>query len=125
PYVSAVYLPVMRDHQEHRDLLYTSDVTASYGITLDQLHGFGAKLDFTYFGDQDIEDWESGGGSVVEKGGFTVSNLSIWKNFFETENNDGLRLQLDVRNLLDRDYSYVKGYPMAGRSVFLSASYSF
>ncbi|MFW5923304.1 MAG: TonB-dependent receptor plug domain-containing protein [Planctomycetota bacterium] len=125
PYVSAVYLPVMRDHEKHRDLLYTSDFRASWGVEVDGIYGAGAKLDFTYSGPQDVRNWETGTGEIVEKGGFTVTNLSLWKTFFETEDNDGLRLKLDVRNLLDRDYSYVKGYPMPGRSVFLSASYSF
>ncbi len=125
PYVSVVYLPEYEDEESNTDLLYTSDITASYGITMDQFHGFGTQLDFTYFGNQHIEDWETGGGTVTEKGGFTVGNLSIWKKLFQTENNDGLRLQLEVRNLLDKDYSYVKGYPMPGRTFFLSASYSF
>ncbi len=123
PYVSVVYLPEFRNEEAHRDLFDTSDVTASYGIVVDEFYGYGSKLDFTYHGDQDLD-------VGVEKGGFTVANLSIWKSFFQQGDNEGMRVQLDVRNLLDRDYSYVSNasgdnYPMPGRSFFVSLTYEF
>ena len=125
PYFSIVYLTKYEDDKTDDDLKYVAESTLSYGITLSDLYGFNAKFNFSYMGKQDVDDWESGlwPVPVVEKGGFTVADLSISKVAIKTERYGSLTLKGEVRNLLDKDYSYVEGYPMPGRSIYVGLKY--
>ena len=128
PYVSLVYLTKYQDEETNQDLLYTSDTHLSYGLTLsDPEAGLNANLNLAYVGDQKIEDWESGlwPTPVINKSGFTVANLTIEKQLLDFEKLGKLTLKGEVENLFNKDYEYVKGYPMPGRSFFLGLRYDF
>jgi vitamin B12 transporter len=126
PYVNVTYLTEYEDEETGEDLLYISDVNLSYGLSVSDMNGFMARLNFAYTGDQDVQDWESSwSGPVVEKGGFTVANLTVQKRILDFNSYGDLSLRGEVRNLFDKDYSYVKGYPMPGRSFVLGMEYSF
>ena len=127
PYFGIVYLTRYRDEETDSDLKYVSQSNLSYGITLSGLYGFNANLNFAYMGKQDIEDWESGVWPVplIEKGGFTVADFSVEKTAIKTEKYGTLTLRGEVKNLLDKNYSYVKGYPMPGRSVYVELKYTY
>lgn len=127
PYVSFVYLTEYEDRETGKDLKYTSDLHVSYGITISDLKGFSANLNFAYTGEQSVDDWESGlwPAPVVEEGGFTVANFTISKKILDYEKYGGLTLIGEIQNLLDKDYKYAKGYPMPGRSFFLGLRYDF
>jgi vitamin B12 transporter len=54
-----------------------------------------------------------------------VADLTIQKRVLDFNSYGDLSLRGEVRNLFDKDYSYVKGYPMPGRSFVLGMEYSF
>ena len=126
PYVNLVYLTKYKDEETDEDLKYVSDKTISYGITISDMEGFSATLDFAHTGKQRIDDWESGWPApVITKGDFTVANFSLSKTIFDFVRFGKVTLKGEIRNLFDKDYSYVKGYPMPGRSFFLGLRYDF
>lgn len=126
PYVSFVYLTEYKDKETDKDLQYTSDLHMSYGITASELYGFSANLNFAYTGKQWITDYESGWPyQVIEKDSFTVANFTISRKILDTEKYGGLTLGGEIQNLFGKDYAYVKGYPMPGRSFFLGLRYDF
>ncbi len=127
PYANFVYLFTYEDGETHRDLKYVSDWNASYGITLSGLKEFSGNLNFSYVGKQKVDDWESGlyPVPVVTKGGFTVADLTLSYKIYESKKYGSLLIKGDVRNLFDKDYAYVKGYPMPGRTFYGSLTYTF
>ncbi len=127
PYANFVYLFTYRDDETREDLKYVSDWNASYGVTLSDLKGLSGNLNFSYVGKQKVDDWESGlyPVPVVTKGGFTVADLSLAYKIFENKKYGSLTIKGDVRNLFDKDYAYVKGYPMPGRTFYGSLRYEF
>jgi vitamin B12 transporter len=64
-------------------------------------------------------------GDVVEKGGFTVANLTVQKRLLGFSSYGDLSLRGEVNNLLDKNYAYVEGYPMPGRSYFVGVKYRY
>ncbi len=127
PYANFVYLFTYEDDDTREDLKYVSDWTASYGITLSGLKGFSGNLNFAYTGKQKVDDWESGiwPTPVITKGGFTVADLTASYKIFENKKYGNLTVKGEVRNLFDKDYAYVKGYPMPGRTFYGSLRYEF
>jgi len=130
PYASLVYLIKHRDEETHEDLLYTSDAHLSYGLTVSDGEGFSANINLSYVGEQKIEDWQNAGPPtwmppIITKGGFTVANFTVTKPILDFNRFGKLSLRGEVRNLFNKDYSYVKGYPMPGRSFFLGLRYDF
>lgn len=127
PYASLVYLFDYEDDETGNDLLYTSDINLSYGVTLSDLKGLSANLNFAYTGKQDIQDWEGGlwPTPVIEKAGFTVANFTVSKTIYGCEEYGYVTMRGEIQNLLDKDYAYVKGYPMQGRSFFIGMRYDY
>ena len=125
PYANLVYLTKYEDKEIHKDLNYTSDINLSYGITFSDFDGLSANLNFAYIGEQKITDYEGGSYGVIEKGGFTVADFTISKRIHDFENYGGLTLRGAIQNLLDKEYEYVQGYPMPGRSFFLGLRYNY
>ncbi|MCK4378586.1 MAG: TonB-dependent receptor, partial [Deltaproteobacteria bacterium] len=124
-YGNFVYLTEYED-EDHDDLLYISDWNLSCGLNLPDWQGFAARLNFAYTGEQDVQDWESGWSApVVEKGGFTVADLTMSQKIVDTEKYGDITLRGEIRNLLDKEYSYVKGYPMPGRTFQIGLRYDF
>lgn len=130
PYLNLTYFFEYEDEETHDDLKYISDLKASYGIILRHWKGFSANLNFAYTGEQDVDDWENSGGMgaappVIERGGYTVANLSLDKKLVSDEKYGTWTIQGEIRNLLDKDYEHVKGYPMPGRAFFLGLRYDY
>ena len=126
PYVNLVYLTKYKDEKTGEDLKYVSDKTISYGITVSDMNGFSSSLDFTYTGKQRIDDYESGWPApVITKDAFTVANFTILKRILEFERFGKVTVKGQITNLFDKEYSYVKGYPMPGRSFFLGLRYDY
>ncbi|MBU2621439.1 MAG: TonB-dependent receptor [Proteobacteria bacterium] len=130
PYVSFTYLTKYKDKEANEDLNYTSDLHVSYGITVSDFSGFSANLNLAYTGKQNIDDWESAGpptwvAPVIEKGSFTVANLTVSKKILDAEKYGSVTLKGEIQNLFDKDYEYVQGYPMPGRMFFLGLRYDF
>ncbi|ACD90133.1 TonB-dependent receptor [Chlorobium limicola DSM 245] len=119
PYASFVYLTEFEDDGTGDRLLYTPEWNATVGLRVNDQRGFSGMFNLAYTGESDIQDWEtSWAGTVITKGGFAVANLTASKKFMLSEKKSGRALTIkgEVNNLFDRDYEFVKGYPMPGRS---------
>ncbi|MDZ7761813.1 MAG: TonB-dependent receptor [Desulfovermiculus sp.] len=127
PYVGFTYLTEFEDEKTGKDLLFTSDMNVSYGLTVSDLDGFLARLNVAYVGEQDIDYYDPNTfeQTRMEKGGFSVANLTIQKRILDFNSYGDLSLRGEVHNLFDKDYAYVKGYPMPGRSFVLGMEYTF
>ena len=127
PYVNFTYLTEFEDDETGKDLLFTSDLNVSYGLSIADGDGLLARLKLSYVGEQDIDYYDPNtfAQTRMEKGGFTVADLTIQKRILEFNSYGDLSLRGEVRNLFDKDYSYVKGYPMPGRSFVLGMEYTF
>jgi len=127
PYFNWTYLTEFEDEETGEDLLYTSEWNLSYGLLVSDFDGFSARFNVAYTGDQDIEDFESGlfPAPVVEKGGFSVADISVEKRLVGFGAFGDLSLRGEIHNLFNEDYAYVKGYPMPGRTFVLGAEYTF
>ncbi|MBW1898411.1 MAG: TonB-dependent receptor [Deltaproteobacteria bacterium] len=126
PYVSIVYMLRYRDEETKEDLKETSDINASYGISISDYDGFSAKLNFAFTGEMTVTDYESGYPyRNVTKESFIVSDLTVKKRLIKVDRLGGLSLKGEIRNLFDENYSYAKGYPMPGRSLFLGLRYDY
>ncbi|MFW6147593.1 MAG: TonB-dependent receptor plug domain-containing protein [Thermodesulfobacteriota bacterium] len=123
PYARFVYLTTYRDKEAREDLQYISDRHISYGISVYDLQGFSANLNFAYTGNQKITDYEGGTYATITKDAFTVAHLTIRKKIFDNEACGGLTVRGEIQNLFEKDYEYVQGYPMPGRSFFLGLRY--
>ncbi len=123
PYLNLTYFDRYRDLDNDRDLMYMNEMNISYGFGINMPFEHSARLNFAYHGRKLINDWESDpwGGQVVETGGFTVVDLSLSKQLFDSR----CVLSVNVGNLFDKDYAYVKGYPMPGRNYQLNLNYRF
>ena len=127
PYINFVYLTRYRDKENHEDLKYINDWNASYGLTLSDLDGFSSRLNFSYTGSQSVDDWETGGWPPpeIKMGGFTVADISISKRILDYDQYGAFTLSGEITNLFDKEYAYVKGYPMPGRSFFMRLTYNY
>ena len=121
PYLNFTYFDRYRDLDKDEDLKYINEMNASYGVGLKMPYDLSARLNFAYHGRKWVDDWETGMGEDVEKGGFTVADLSLSKELFDSSCSIGA----SVGNLFDKDYAYVLGYPMPGRNYQVTVSYRF
>jgi len=126
PYAGFTYLTDYEDKVTGNDLLETSDLTASYGIAVSDYNGFTTRLNFAYYGEKTITDYESGWPyQDIKADSFTVADFTISKVLFSTDTSGRLTLDTGVNNLFDKDYEYVKGYPMPGRNFYLGLRYDY
>lgn len=126
PYVNLIFYDKYEDDASGADLLYISDINASYGVTVSDDNGFSSKLNFAYTGEQMITDYESGWPyQDIKWEGFTVANLSMSKVLFKKAKAGEISMRFEIDNLFDKDYSYVKGYPMSGRTFFAGLKYTY
>ncbi len=119
PYVSFTYLDTYENEDTGEDRTYTSALTASYGLTFrNQESGLTANLNFTHTGEQDINSSET-------LDSVTLTDFSVSKKLYDFEKYGDVTLKADIRNLTDEDYAYNAGYPMPGRSFYLSLKYRY
>jgi vitamin B12 transporter len=125
PYLNLTYFDRYRDLDNDEDLKYMNEMNASYGFGLKMPYKLSARLNFAYQGRKWIDDWENAAWpdpvEVVEKGGFTVADLSLSQQLFVSR----CTIRASVANLFNKDYSYVEGYPMPERNYQVNLSYRF
>ncbi len=126
-FASFVYHNKYRDQENHRDLKDMNKWNGSYGLSISDLEGFAARLNFAYNGEQVVDDWESGFFPTpeAEMGGFTVTTLTVSKRLWNFDQFGDVALRAEVDNLLDKEYAYVKGYPMPGRLFTLGLDWEY
>ena len=125
PYANFVYLTEYKDEEENEDLMDRSDLTGAYGISISDYDGFSTRLNFAYTGEKDVKDYESGSRKRITADDFTVADFMISKRILKTERYGGITLRGEINNLFDKDYEYCQGYPMPGRSFFISMRYDY
>ncbi len=127
PYINFVYLTKYKDDNTNQDLKYTEKYHASYGITITDSKGLTANLNFAYTGEKKIDDYQSSAWPkpVITTGGFTIADLNISKKIINFKNYGDITLKASIKNLFNKEYAYVQGYPMPGRSFFLGIKYDF
>jgi len=126
PYAGFTYLTDYEDEETGKDLLETSDLTASYGISFSDFNGFTSRLNFAYYGEKTITDYESGWPyQEIKAGSFTVVDFTLSKVLFSTKARGGMTLDTGINNLFDKEYAYVKGYPMPGRNFYVGLRYDY
>ncbi len=121
PYVSFVHLFDYEDGETGEDLQYVSDDTLSMGMNV-SAERFRVNLVLTYTGEQQVYNWSAG--EEQTKGGFSVVNMSTALRVSQCSAGE-LWWKAEVNNLLDKDYEYVVGYPMAGRNFYTSFEFRF
>ncbi|MBU0969158.1 MAG: TonB-dependent receptor [Proteobacteria bacterium] len=124
PYVSFTALTEYADESTGKDLQYTPEWTASYGLRFSQADlGFSSRLNFSYIGEQEIIDYEKTGATSLES--HTVADLVISKHLFSFEKYGNINLNAEITNLFNASYAVVQGYPMPGRSFYAGLKYTF
>ncbi|AOS83544.1 TonB-dependent receptor [Chlorobaculum limnaeum] len=122
PYAGYTHLLKYRDNKSGDDLLFTPQWNASTGLKVRDGRGFNGAFNLAYSGKTFIQNYETGSGEVVPKGGFAVANLSASRKFPFGDKGiagPGITLKAEINNLFDRGYQYVTGYPMPGRTFVL------
>jgi vitamin B12 transporter len=126
PYAGFTYLIEYEDKMTGEDLLHISDMTASYGISISDFNGFSAKLNFAYIGEKTITDFESGWPyQDIKAKDFTVADFSVRKILFASKTKGSLTIDAGINNLFNKNYEYVKGYPMPERNYYIGLRYDF
>ncbi len=125
PYLNLTWLTKYEDDETDEDLLYTSAVHLSSGISLSDGERFTARFNLAYTSDQDIQDWESGTGNVVNMDGFTVVDITAEYLMLRTAKYGDFTIRGEIKNLFDEDYAYVKGYPMPGVNFYLGMRWDY
>ena len=124
PYVSFAVHDKYEDDATGENLLYVPEWSASYGLRFNNTDiGLYSRLNFTYFGEQNITDYEETGETTLGKD--TVADFSISKRLFSLEKYGQVSLKGEITNLFNESYALVQGYPSPGRTFYLGMSYSF
>lgn len=119
PYVNCTWLTKYRDEDTGELLTYTPDLSATTGIRVSDQRGFSSVFNLAYTGETRVQNWEDWSGDIVVKGGYAVANISVSKKFLVDEdkkNGRGITIKGEIDNLFDREFQYVKGYTMPGRT---------
>ncbi len=124
PYGSFTTLTEYEDEETGKNLQYTPEWTASYGLRFaNGEQGFSSRLNFSYIGEQDISDYEGTGATSLDK--YTVADLMISKRLFSFEKYGAVSLKAEITNLFDESYAAVQGYTMPGRTFYAGLRYTF
>lgn len=122
PYLNVVYLTDYSDDGTGEKLLLTPEWSSTVGMRVRDDSGFSGSFSIAYTGKTRVQVWEDWSGDIVTKGGFPVANLMLARKFTlgtQKGNPTSMTLSAEVNNLFDRNYEYVRGYSMPGRSLIV------
>ncbi len=126
PYFNITILSKYEDDTTGADLQYISGSNYSAGFVANNGEGLFCRLNIAYAGSQDITDFESGSPyQDVSLGSNVVTDLTASWRVYENQRTGAFTLRGEVRNLLDEDYAYVKGYPMPGRGFYVGLRWDY
>lgn len=128
PYVNFTHMLQYEDH-EGKDVPYVRDWMMGFGVNYSHPSiGLDVDLCFTYLGDY-LEDnfyqTATTSSKYITTGGDVTADLTIVKTLYETDDMGKFSAKLDLRNLFDKQYALKDGYPMPGRSFFLSLIWNY
>ncbi len=127
PYLQATFLTELKDKENGEDLQYVNDTTVSTGLVANNGQGLFCRFNVAYYSSQDVKDYESGGSPtpIVELDSVTLASLTASYRFYESDQFGAFTIRGELENLFDEDYAHVKGYPMPGRSFFISLRWDY
>ncbi len=109
------------------DLRYVREKSGNFGVELDNLKGFYARLNARYSGHRFEDNWYTWypirtnvTDAVLKHPDFMIFDLSASYTFA-----DNYTLGFSLANLLDENYTEKDGYNMPGRAVTAKFSYKF
>ena len=116
-YSNVTFNTEFEDEETGEDLLYISDYEIKSGIQVN--HGpFGGTLSHVLVGPQMITNYDTN--MTVEKGSFSFWDLSLKYQFLER-----FEAKLNVLNVFDQTYEWVRGYIMPERTFNFAISCAF
>lgn len=127
PYLNLTHLFTYKD-ASGKPLQNVRDTDFAYGLNFQYPSiGLEADLRFLYFGHQrenhfDMVTYQT---EEVRTGGFTTADFYISKTLWEWERAGTLKVTGEVRNIFDKEYATILGYPMPGRSFYLGLRYDY
>ena len=105
------------DKDTHEDLLYISDYEIKSGMNINH-RGWGMALSHVLVGPQMITNYDTY--VDEEKGSFSFWDLNLKYDFM-----DNYGIEVNVLNLFDQTYEWVRGYIMPERTFNVALSYTF
>ena len=124
PYASFTAMTEYNDDSNGKNLQYVPAWSASWGLRFKNTDlGLVSRLNFTYFGEHDITDYEGTGATSL--GDDVVADFSISKRLFSFDKYGEFSLKGEITNLFNKDYALVQGYPSPGRTFYLGLNYTF
>lgn len=124
PYASGTYMldyvSSFDDGSPDEDIRYLPEWNLVTGLRVHDSNGFSGNFNMAYFGETKVQDWNFWPAKEVTKGSFCVANLSLAKRIpVGNSKTSSVTVKGSVENLFDRNYEYVLGYPMPGRTFTL------
>ena len=122
PFLNLTYNTEIEDEESHKDLMYESKLYVKAGFEFSN-EKFTSQIIAAYTGKHDVQNWNwlsPTYGQRLEKGGFMVVNFKLTFNLLKE-----LQLRFAIDNLFDRNYSYVRSYPMPERTFTAGLRYKF
>ncbi|NNF98213.1 MAG: TonB-dependent receptor [Desulfobacteraceae bacterium] len=107
------------DKKADTDLLYISDYEVKSGLNY-SYDTFSAALSHVVVGPQKIENHDSWPATIEEKKAFSFWDLTLTYGFLGS-----FEAHLNITNLLDEKYEWVRGYIQPERSFRFGISYTF
>ncbi|BAT71045.1 peptidylprolyl isomerase [Thermosulfidibacter takaii ABI70S6] len=130
PYLNGVLYTTMKiKDKKYADELgtdqipYISKWNLTGGLDLELPEKASLDVSFFYVGKQKVQEWnwfKPNVGEAVNKGGFTVFNAK-----FTVTPCKHARFFIGVDNVFDKNYSFVKYYPMPGRAIYTGIEVKF
>lgn len=127
PYLNATFLTDYEDEETNEDLKYVSDTNLSAGLVTSDGNGTFCRFNVVYYSSQTVQDYESGIYPTpdYDLDSITVADLTgAWK-FLENEQYGSFTVRAEIQNLFDKDYAFVKGYPMPGINFYLGLRWDY
>ncbi len=127
PYLNMTILSRFEDNSTDTDLLYVSGTNYAAGLVVADGDGFFCRFNAAYTSSQLVEDWQSDAfpTPVIDLDSSVVADLTASWRLYANDSLGAVTLRGELRNLLDEDYAYVKGYPMPGRNFYLGLRWEY
>ncbi|NTW10494.1 MAG: TonB-dependent receptor [Chlorobiaceae bacterium] len=118
PFLGGTYLTEYKDKELDKKLQYIPEWNLATGVRFRDRHGLSGSLSLSLFGPTEVKDFRSN--ADVTKGSFVLADMTLAKRIvFDRDNDRAVTVKGAVNNLFDRNYEYVTGYPMPGRSFIV------
>ena len=124
PYISLARLFEYKNDETNEELYYNPEWKFSYGIRFAKPDaGFESKLNFVHLSRWLTNDYQGTGQTHMP--GYRIADLTLSKELASFDKYGKIALKADCRNLFNKYYENMQGYPLPGRTFFLSMKYEY